>query len=265
VARSNSFLWRTFIQPANLLWLGAAGAHAAVTGDPGTALLAAGVEGVYLLGSKVMSGRGRKGPLVSGADERLAAAMAELSPSQRQQAEALVALRGSILENYRKLPGGKVLAASSEARLDSLLASFVRLIGSLNSYRAHLGHAPRRSIEDELAELREGLDAQQNPRLREVKAKRVEILEKRLQRFIQAEESREVVSHQLAAIEDLLRLTHDQSISIRDPSSAVAQLDALSAGVESSEETVREMERIMEIGGEELFLSSGALERERLR
>lgn len=263
--RSNSFFWRTFTHPANLLWVMAAGAHSAVTGDPTTVALAAGVEGVYLLGSKIMDGRKRSKPVSSGADERLAAAMAELSPSQRQQAESLVALRGSILANYRKLPGGKVLAASSEARLDSLLSSFVRLIGSLNSYRAHLGNASRRSIEDELADLREGLDDLQNPRLREVKVKRVEILEKRLQRFIQAEESREVVSHQLAAIEDLLRLTLEQSISIRDPSSAVAQLDALSAGVESSEETVREMERIMEIGGEELFLSSGALERDRVR
>ena len=263
---SRAPILQAFLHPANLLWLGAFGAHSAVTGDPSSALLAAGVEGVYLVGSGIMDRRKRaKGPVASSADERLGAAMSELSPSQRQQAEVLITLRGQILANYRKLPGGKVLAASSEARLDSLLGSFVRLMGSLNSYRAHLGNAPRRSIEDELAELREGLDTLQNQRLREVKVKRVEILEKRLQRFVQAEESREVVSHQLAAIEDLLRLTLEQSISIRDPSSAVAQLDALAAGVESSEETVREMERIMEIGGEELFLTTGVPERDRVR
>jgi hypothetical protein len=49
------------------------------------------------------------------------------------------------------------------------------------------------------------------------KERRAEILRKRVLRFTQAAESREVVSHQLASIEDMLRLTHEQSIAIRDP------------------------------------------------
>ena len=162
-----------------------------------------------------------------------------------------------------RLPRRRTKLPSSEARLDSLLGSFVRLLGSLNSYRAHLGTAPRKTVQAELAELQQDLASEGNPRLRDVKAKRVEILQKRLSRFQQAEESREVVSHQLAAIEDLLRLTHEQSISIRDPESAAQQLDALAAGVETSEETVREMERIMEVGGEELFNTMASPERVR--
>lgn len=256
------------MHPANLMWLGAAGAHSVLSGEPMTALVAAGLEGVYLVGSGIAGSR-RPTKVVSrdssDSDRRLEALMADLSPSQRQQAEALRDLRGHILANYRKLPGGKLVAANSEARLDALLTSFVRLLGSLNNYRAHLSKAPRKTVEAELRELQEGMRENSNPRLNEVKAKRVEILEKRLARFQLAEESREVVSHQLAAIEDLLRLTLEQSISIRDPSSAALQLEALSAGVESSEETVREMERIMEIGGEEMFLTTGIGEREWVR
>jgi hypothetical protein len=255
------------MHPANLMWLGAAGAHSVMSGEPMTALVAAGLEGVYLIGSGIAATRQPTKVISrdSEAERRLEALMADLSPSQRQQAETLRDLKGHILANYRKLPGGKLVAASSEARLDALLTSFVRLLGSLNNYRSHLSNAPRKTVEAELKELREGMQGTANPRLNEVKAKRVEILEKRLARFQLAEESREVVSHQLAAIEDLLRLTLEQSISIRDPSSAALQLEALSAGVESSEETVREMERIMEIGGEEVFLTGDLGERERVR
>ncbi|MCI0569894.1 MAG: hypothetical protein L0Y66_04015, partial [Myxococcaceae bacterium] len=146
----------------------------------------------------------------------------------------------------RKLPGGRVMVASSEGRLDALLTSFVRLLGSLNSYRTFLGGASRRGVEQELVELKREVEGERNPRLRDVKARRVDILQKRLERFLLAEESREVVAHQLAAIEDLLRLTLDQSISIRDPEAANRQLDAIAASVEASEETVREMERIMD-------------------
>jgi hypothetical protein len=65
-------------------------------------------------------------------------------------------------------------------------------------------------------------------------------------RFEQAGESREVVSHQLAGIEDLMRLTHEQSIAIRDPESVNRQLDVLSAETEATDETVRQMERFLD-------------------
>jgi hypothetical protein len=89
-----------------------------------------------------------------------------------------------------------------------------------------------------------------NARLKEVKSRRIEILRKRVQRFQQAAESREVVSHQLASIEDVLRLTHEQSIAIRDPEVVGRQLEALTAEVEATEATVREMEKFMEFSDE---------------
>ena len=87
-------------------------------------------------------------------------------------------------------------------------------------------------------------------------------MKKRVHRFVQAEESREVVSHQLASIEDVLRLTHEQSIAIRDPEAVERQLEALTTEVEATEETVREMERFMEFS-EEAGLSAPAPEKVR--
>ena len=83
-----------------------------------------------------------------------------------------------------------------------------------------------------------------------MKAKRAAILKVRLTRFDKAEESRELVSHQLAAVEDLLKLTLEQSIAVRDPETVGRQLEALGAEVEATEETVRDMERFMDFQDE---------------
>jgi hypothetical protein len=174
----------------------------------------------------------------------------DLSPSQREHYHALRELKDKIEANYQRLPGGAAMAGSSERSVDALLTAFLRLISTLNHYRKFLNAADRQSVETELAELERELLGETLPRLKDVKEKRKEILEKRLTRFQQAAESREIISHQLAGIEDLLRLTHEQSIAIRDPQSVSRQLDVLSAEVSASEETVREMERFLEFDEE---------------
>jgi hypothetical protein len=254
MARQPSYLKAAFLVPANLFALVAAAVSSALVGDPTPALVALGMEGVYL-GTMSLSSRFRRsvraqdGRRALDPESEAAALLEELAPSQREHYFALRELRDRILANYRKLPGGGVLVASSEARLDALLTNFLRLISTLNSYRKYLGAADRAAVEREVRDLQEEI-AGDHARLREVKKKRLEILTKRLERFKQAEESRELVSHQLASVEDLLRLTHEQSIAIRDPESISHQLDALSAEAAATEEAVREMERFMEFTDE---------------
>jgi hypothetical protein len=189
--------------------------------------------------------------------EELEGLYAELSPSQREHYATLTELKERILTSYRKMPGGGVLVASSERRLDALLTSFLRLVSTLNSYRKFLNATDRQAVEEELRALEAEAAQESNARLKDVKERRVEILKKRVQRFLQAEESREVVSHQLASIEDVLRLTHEQSIAIRDPEVVSRQLEALTLEVEATEETVREMEQFMQVT-EELSSTSPA-------
>jgi hypothetical protein len=173
-----------------------------------------------------------------------------LAPSQREHYLGLQALKERILANYRKLPGGEVLIAATESQLGELLVSFVRLLSALNNYRSYLNAANRRGVEDELRLLEGEISREENGRIRDVKKNRAEILSKRIQRFQQAEESREVISHQLAGIEDLLRLTHDQSIAIRDPDSVSHQLETLTTEAQATQESVREMEKFMDFSDE---------------
>jgi TolA-binding protein len=53
-----------------------------------------------------------------------------------------------------------------------------------------------------------------------------------------------VVEAQIAAMEDVLQLVRDQSITMRDPQQVSDQLDNLVKDVEQTEETVKQMEAI---------------------
>ena len=249
--------------PANLLALAAGGIASFVLGDPIPLVAAAGGSAVYLgMLSMMPSFRRAVRSNLAAQDSDVASEaeietlLAELAPSQKQHYLQLRELRDKILATYQKMPGGRVMAASSERRLDALLTAFLRLLGTLNSYRKYLSAADRKAVEDELKALEAEAASEANPRLKEVKQRRAEILRKRVQRFEQAAESREVVSHQLASIEDVLRLTHEQSIAIRDPEVVGRQLEALTLEVEATEETVREMEKFMEFTEE---LNAGAV------
>lgn len=248
------YLKAAFLMPANLVALGASAVASVFTGEPMVLLVALGAESLYLgaLASASTFRRAVRAHELTGDDpEREVGALFEdLSPSQREHYLALKGVRDRILENYRKLPGGRVLAASSEQQLDQLLVSFIRLVSTLNHYRKFLGTTDRRQVEQELRELEADVAAEDNPRLKDVKQRRVEIIRKRVERFQKAEESRELVSHQLAGIEDLLKLTHEQSIAIRDPEGVGRQLERLTSEAQSTEATVREMEQFLDVTGE---------------
>ncbi|MCY1020786.1 hypothetical protein [Pyxidicoccus sp. MSG2] len=255
MAKSPNYIKAAFLMPANLVGLGTAAASAAMTGEPLPMLVALGLEGLYLGVLSSMSRfqravRAKTPDDPEAARKAVDALQSDLAPSQREHYQQLLGLKEKILANYRKLPGGKVLEADSEPRLDALLTSFLRLISTLNQYRAYLNSSDREHLERDVRELEEDLAREANPRLKDVKANRVEILRKRLARFEQAGESREVVSHQLAGIEDLMRLTHEQSIAIRDPESVNRQLTVLSAEAEATEESVRQMEQFLEFSEE---------------
>ena len=243
-----SWLRTALFAPANVIGLAGATGATLVTGQTLPVLVAGGLELFYLLVVGVnprFRRAARAKPGLGSGQEVVEGMLSELAPSQREHYHRLRDLKEKIEANYRRLPGGRVLAASSESRVDALLTSFLRLLSTLNGYRRYLSMADRQALERELKELEADATTEASARLREVKQKRVEILSRRLQRFTQAEES-----HHLASIEDLLRLTHEQSIAIRDPEHVSRQLDALTVEVQATEDTVREMEQFMDFADE---------------
>src|SRR5207244_11547605 len=85
------------------------------------------------------------------------------------------------------------------------------------------------------------------PSVRPINEKRIEILSKRLVKFEKSKENGKVIDAQCAAIEDVLELIRDQSVSLRDPQQVNDQLDSLVRDVEHTEESVREVEAVFEL------------------
>jgi len=56
-----------------------------------------------------------------------------------------------------------------------------------------------------------------------------------------------VVQAQCSAIEDVLQLINDQSVTMRDPQQVSDQLDNLVRDVEQTEETVRQVEAVFDM------------------
>ncbi len=249
-----SYTREAFLNRFNLTALGVAVGLSAVTVNPVPLILAAGAELVYLgtvPGSRrfrkaIDARHHRKRRLRSYSDD--AEVYRGLSPRQQATVDALKELRDNIHANYRRLGrGSQLLASPSLVKIDNLLSSFLRLLEQLNAYRRYLGATDRGRIERELEDLATDVEAEENERLREIKSRRLKILEQRHCRFLRAEENREVISHQLAAIEDILRLIHEQSLTASDPQDISRLLDTLAVEVEETEGTIKEMESFLRI------------------
>ena len=80
--------------------------------------------------------------------------------------------------------------------------------------------------------------------MQEINKKRIEILNKRLEKYDKIRENRKVVDAQCAAVEDVLHLIRDQSVTMRDPQQISDHLDNLVHDVEQTEETVQQVEAI---------------------
>ncbi len=260
MATAGTYLRAAVSHPWNLLMLSAGAVASLITSSEVPLMMAAGLELAYL-GIIPANERFRKAidarlhrEKRKHESRRSEGMLDELAGNQREHYLSLRQLAERIKANYRKHEDthGSLLMEQSQTKIDTLLNAFLKLLVTLNDYRRYLNATDRRMIERDLHELEADLASGggSSEAVREIKKKRIEILKKRLERFTKAEESREVISHQLASIEDMLRLVHEQSITIRDPAAITQQLDALTLEVEETENTVREMERFLELTAE---------------
>ena len=132
--------------------------------------------------------------------------------------------------------------------------SFLRLASAESTYTEYLQRANPRAIDQEIALLERNID-KQPVKVQEINRKRIEIMHKRQERFKKIVEDLQVIQVQCAAIEDVLALIRDQSISLTDPQQVSEKLDHLMHDVESTEATVREIEDFFLIASPEMTSS----------
>ena len=250
---SITYLKAAFRWQYNWISLAGAAGFALVSGSALPLLLAAGLELIYL--STVPQNR-RFQRLVRSwkyaeqkkqQERSLNDLFRELPPEMRLRYSRLDAVCRAIRDNYRRLSStSQMFAEQMESKLDGLSQSYVRLLNSAFHHRQYLTTTNPDAIRKEATALEADLE-REPAKVQEINRKRIEILCKRLDKFDKIKENCQVVDAQCAAIEDVLQLIRDQSVTMHDPQQISEHLDSLVKDVEQTEETVREVESIFDL------------------
>jgi hypothetical protein len=177
---------------------------------------------------------------------RLEALLAVLTTERRTRFGGIEKICGGIRENYRQLSlSSQVLTNQMEERLDGLRQAFLRLLIAGQQHGDYLKNFDAETIERALAQLQKTLDSGPE-KIQAINHKRVEILNMRLEKLKRIRENLQLIDAQSSAIEDVLGLIRDQSITMRDPQSVSNQLGDLVRDVEQTEDSVREVESLFE-------------------
>lgn len=233
-------------------WISLAGAvaFAVISGTALPILLAAGLELMYLA---IVPQSSRFRRLVRSwqlADEQLKhqqqlREMLQNLPAEMQNRYLHCAqICGSIRQNFAQLSSqSQIFLQQIDTSLQGLLSGYARLLVAAAQQQQYLKSTGQDEIKREIGSLQKSLN-NDPPRVKEINQKRIEILNKRLEKFDKISENRKVVDAQIAAVEDVLMLVRDQSVTMRDPQQVSDRLDSLVHDVEQTEQTVQQVETI---------------------
>ncbi len=248
--KSINFFKEAFNIQYNWIALGAAGAFALVSASFLPVLLAAGAELIYL---STIPNNSRFQRLVRSwhlAEEKqrtqqsLTELLRHLPNDLQTRYIKLAEVCGGIRSNFAQLSSSsQVFVQQMDTRLEGLLHGYARLLQAACQQRQYAKTVNPENIKAEIAALQKKVDTDP-PKVQEIEKKRIEILCKRLDKFHKITENSQVVDAQIAAMEDVLQLVRDQSITMRDPQQVSDQLENLVHDVEQTEETVKQMEAI---------------------
>ncbi len=163
--------------------------------------------------------------------------------SQRRYAR-LRKLEKDIRTNYRKLSyATQGLLESHLDKIDGLLDSYLNLLYQKERYEYTVQSGAESEVIQAISSLREDM-ADDSPKVRSIKQRRLHILEQRLERFKKSNENLEIIEAQLETIEDVVKYIHEQSLTLRNPEEITFQLDTLLSEVEETEAAIEEIEDV---------------------
>jgi hypothetical protein len=249
-AKDINFVKEAFHIQYNLIALGGLVAAAVLFGSALPLILAGGLELMYLA---VVPQNWRFQRLVRSwkfaeqqkeNEKKLGDMLRSLPPDMQTRYVNLAQVCGSIRNNFSQLTAtSQIFVQQMDQRLQGLLNGYARLLNAAWQQRQYLKTADADTIKKEIATLQQRL-SQDPPKVQEINKRRIEILGKRVEKYQKIVENRQVVDAQCSAVEDVLQLVRDQSVTMRDPQQVSDQLANLVHDVEQTEQTVQQVEAI---------------------
>jgi hypothetical protein len=249
-SRDINFVKEAFHLQYNWIALAGAGVFALLSGSLLPAILAGGLELMYLA---IVPQNWRFQRLVRSwkfseeqqkHQQKLSEMLRSLPSDLQSRYWKLGEVCSSIHNNFNQLSTtSQIFLQQMDGRLSGLLNGYARLLLAASQQQQYLRSTDQNEIKREVATLQKSLSTDP-PRVQEINKKRIEILTKRLEKYDKLCENRKVVDAQCSAVEDVLHLIRDQSVTMRDPQQISDQLDNLVKDVEETEQTVQQVEAI---------------------
>jgi hypothetical protein len=150
-------------------------------------------------------------------EKRLRDMYQDLSPPMRSRYEFVADVAKAIRSNYARLSAtSQMFTQQMEEKLNGLLSGYIRLLFSSKVHQEYVLLLRPEQVRDDIAKLEKGM-AGEPVKVQEINKRRIEILQKRLEKFDKIKENRGVIDAQVSAIEEVLQLIRDQSVTMRDP------------------------------------------------
>lgn len=245
-----NFVKEAFNLQYNWIALAGAGLFAVVSGSLLPIILAGGAELMYLA---IVPQNSRFQRLVRSwkfgeelqrRQEQFAEMLNSLLPEAKARYAKLAQVCAYVRGNFAQFSStSKIFLRQMDSRLDGLLRGYARLLLAASQQQQYLKGTDPNEIKREIAALQRDLN-NDSPKVQEINKKRIEILTKRVEKYQKICENQEVVDAQCSAVEDVLHLVRDQSVTMRDPQQVSDQLDNLVRDVEQTEQTVQQVEAI---------------------
>jgi hypothetical protein len=245
-----NFVKEAFNLQYNWIALAGAGLFAVVSGSLLPIILAGGAELMYLA---IVPQNSRFQRLVRSwkfgeelqqRQQQFAEMLNSLSPEAKARYAKLAQVCAYVRGNFSQFSStSKIFLQQMDSRLDGLLHGYARLLLAASQQQQYLKGTDPNEIKREIASLQREMN-NDSPKVQEINKKRIEILTKRVEKYQKICENQEIVDAQCSAVEDVLHLVRDQSVTMRDPQQVSDQLDNLVRDVEQTEETVQQVEAI---------------------
>lgn len=239
----------------NLILLGFAGAASVVTLSPIPLLAAAGLEMLYIafIAETDFFQRHVDNKYLQldmeAENQRMDDRLKRLDSGQRRRYERITKLIEETKQRFDDQGAG--LGDPMIDKLQVLNERFLWMMETANSYQLYLNDVDQPALMNSLADVELAAE-QTNGRVQASLKERRDVLKKRLNRLEKVTENHIVVTNQIATVEDIMRLIYESSMSMTDPRGISQQVDDLLVDLESTEETLSELDRIDDANETEL-------------
>ncbi len=173
--------------------------------------------------------------------------LTKLGKDSIEKYAALTKRKTQIGENLAKQKFGDAFAQAYLTKMNALEAQYVELLYDIDQARKFLDMDSSKGIDAQQQQLEQEMRAAgESPRIRELYAKRLDLLKKRREKNIDVRDQLRMAEIQLATLEDTVNYLHEQSMTLRNPDELSRLLDSVITETEEHYQSMRDIQGILD-------------------